>query len=239
MNKSILNPNTDIPMYKQLSHILLRKIEEGVYAPGSKLPSESEMIKTYGVSRITVRSAIGELIEDGVLNSIKGKGSFVATPKALYTADDHYGFTRSCQIAGKIATTRVINKDLVYPPASIASFLNVPPTEKIIMIQRLRYVDGQELLIETNHYPMSFSFLLNEDLDASLFDLLGQKYNITVSRSIRTLEACMPTEDEARILNISMDTPLLLFKDKHLNRQEEPLFVSKQVYCSEKLKFYL
>lgn len=239
MAEHILNPNTDIPMYKQLSEILLDKINNGIFKPGSKLPSESEMIKTYGVSRITIRSAIAELTEDGVLNSIKGKGTFVATPKSLYTADDHYGFTRSCQIAGKKAATRVINKDLVYPPASVAGFLNIPTTEKIIMIQRLRYVDGSEILIETNHYPMSFSFLLNENLDSSLFDLLGEKYDITVSRSIRTLEACMPTEEEARILHISMETPLLLFKDRHLDRNDRPLFTSKQVYCSERLKFYL
>lgn len=179
------------------------------------------------------------MFEDGILTSIKGKGTFVAMPKALYTVDDHFGFTRSCQIAGKKETTRVINKELVYPPTSIASFFNIPTSEKLIMIQRLRYIDDIEILIETNHYPMSFNFLLNENLDTSLFDILKNKYNITISRSIRTLEACMPTEYEAQTLGINMDIPLLLFKDKHFGPDDTPLFTSKQVYCSEKLKFYI
>lgn len=239
LEKFSLELNTDIPLYHQISQIILNQIEQGIFKPGTKLPSESELIECFGVSRITIRSALAELIDEGVINSIKGKGSFVASPKALYTADDHYGFTRSCQIAGKTASTKVLDINLVYPPQSIASFLNVDVSDKVIMIQRLRYVNQTPMLLETNHYPMSYSFLLNENLNGSLFDLLGTKYDITIGKSVRTLEACMPTDVEAKVLGISKNTPLLLFKDQHMAKDGSPLFTSKQVYCSEKMKFYL
>ncbi|HEX2985387.1 MAG TPA: GntR family transcriptional regulator [Caproiciproducens sp.] len=234
-----INHNSDVAMYKQLTNIIMSQIESGQLKSGDKVPSETELLKRYKVSRITVRAAISELVEDGVLVRSQGKGTFVASPKVMYEANDHIGFTRSCLLAGKAPSTKLLKSDLVFPPASIKKFLNIGDDEKVIMTERLHSVDEKPISIETNHYPLSFSFLLNEDLEKSLFELLQEKYHIVIAHSERTLEVCFPTAYEANLLNIKQSTPLLLFKDKQTDADHKPLFASKQVYCTENLKFYL
>lgn len=234
-----INHNSDVAMYKQLTGIILSYIERGQLKAGDKVPSETELLQKYKVSRITVRAAISELVEDGVLVRSQGKGTFVASPKSLYEANDHIGFTRSCLLAGKTPSTKLLKAELVYPSASVKKFLNTADDEKVIMTERLHSVDNEPISIETNHYPLSFNFLLNEDLERSLFELLQDKYHIVIAHSERTLEVCFPTAYEAKLLSIKKSTPLLLFKDKQTGSDNKPLFLSKQVYCTENLKFYL
>ena len=96
----LINPNSIVPMYKQVLDILKSRIAAQEYTPGSKLPSEADLMKQFGVSRITVRTAINELVEDGVLERSQGKGTFVALPKSTHPADDSViGFSRSCMLA--------------------------------------------------------------------------------------------------------------------------------------------
>jgi GntR family transcriptional regulator len=234
-----INPNSIIPMYKQVIKILADQIHEGKLKPGDRLPSEAELMKEFGVSRITIRTAIAELVDDGLLVRSQGKGTFVATPKSLYKADDQFGFTRSCILAGKVPTTKQLSSELIYPTLEDIEFLNVKETDKIVCTKRLRLVDGVPTMIETNHYISSFSFLLEENLEGSLFEVLGNTYNIYVAESIRTLEICLPTKEEVALLGIKQNTPLLLFKDKQKDASGNPLFISKQLYCTERLKFYL
>ena len=73
----LINPNSVVPMYKQVLNILNEKISSGELKPGDKLPSEAALIKEYGVSRITIRAAITELVEEGILARSQGKGTFV------------------------------------------------------------------------------------------------------------------------------------------------------------------
>ena len=96
-----INPDSMIPMYKQIVNLLNEKIEKGELKPGDKLPSEAELMEAYSVSRITIRSAISELEEDGLVIRSRGKGTFIASKKAMYSADDTVGFTHSCQQEGK------------------------------------------------------------------------------------------------------------------------------------------
>jgi DNA-binding GntR family transcriptional regulator len=235
----LINHNSDVAMYKQLTEIIKSQIESGQLKTGEKIPSEAELIKKYNVSRITVRAAISELVEDGVLVRSQGKGTFVASPKSVYQANDHIGFTRSCILAGKTPSTKLLKAELVLPPSSIKKFLGIADDEKVIMTERLHSVDNEPISIETNHYPLSFGFLLNENLEGSLFELLEEKYKIIIAHSERTLEVCFPTAYETKLLNIKPHTPLLLFKDKQTDSENKPLFTSKQVYCTENLKFYL
>ena len=197
-----INPDSMIPMYKQIVNLLNEKIEKGELKPGDKLPSEAELMEAYSVSRITIRSAISELEEDGLVIRSRGKGTFIASKKAMYSADDTVGFTHSCQQEGKQATTKVVDVSWIYPTMSDTQYLDI------------------------------------EDLNQSLYDIL-QKHKITLGRSIRTLEVVYANAQEASLLNIKKGEALLLFTDKHQDEKGKPLFVSKQVYCTERLKFYL
>ena len=92
---AIIDPNSVTPMYKQVLKILSDRITSGQLKPGDKLPSETALMSEFGVSRITVRAAIIELAEDGILVRSQGKGTFVATPKSTYKANDTIGFSHA------------------------------------------------------------------------------------------------------------------------------------------------
>ena len=84
-----------VPLYKQIVHDLVSRIKSGVYSEGDKLPTETELMEEYGVSRITVRSAIKELEDADIVERTRGKGTFVTTTRNAYAADDQESFTHS------------------------------------------------------------------------------------------------------------------------------------------------
>lgn len=235
---SEINPDSMIPMYKQIINILGEQIESGRLNPGDKLPSEAELMKQYQVSRITIRAAISELEEDGRVVRSRGKGTFVASKKELYSVDDRIGFTHSCQQEGKKATTEVLEVSWIYPTLYDAEFFGIEEDVTILCTKRLRSVEGIPTMIETNHYTSRFSFLETEDMNQSLYDIL-QKHKISVEKGIRTLEVVNANSQEANLLKIKKGDALLLFTDKHYDEKGNPLFISKQVYCTERLKFYI
>ncbi len=233
-----INPKSVVPLYKQIANLLAQDIKDGKYTAGDKLPSELMLKDLFGVSRITIRAAIAELIDEGLLVRSQGKGTFIAQQKSMLSANDHPGFTESCRLAGRSASTQLLSIDYTYPSPGECQFLQLKETEKIIMTKRLRFIENYPTVIETNHYIPDFSFLFNEDLNGSLFAILA-KYDIYVKDSIRTLEICSATRAEADMLEIKNNTPLLLFKDKQSDQNGRPIFISKQLYTTERMAFYL
>ncbi len=232
-----LNPNSVIPLYKQVSRVLSDRIASGELKSGSRIPSEAELINEFGISRITVRAAIAKLVEDGMLTRSRGKGTFVSSPKSVYRANDLVGFSRSCILAGKTPSTKLLSIEYVLPTPKYMQFFQVSDTQKVICTKRLRYVDDFPTMLEINHYPAKCSFLFEEDLEGSLFGIFSSR-EIQIVNKIRTLETCFPTEEECALLRLSKNTPLLLFKDTQADGDGQPLFLSKQLYNTEHLKFY-
>ena len=233
-----IDPNSMIPMYKQIISVMNNRIEKGELKPGDKLPSETELMKEYQVSRITIRAAISELEEAGLVIRSRGKGTFIASKKELYSADDRIGFTHSCQQEGKSAATEVIGITWEYPTLSDIEYMKIEEDSPILITRRLRSVDGEPTMIEINHYGPQFRFLEQENLSGSLYDIL-QKHKIILGKSIRTLEVVYANAQEANLLNLKKGDALLLFTDKHQDENGKPLFISKQVYCTKRLKYYL
>ena len=224
----MVEANSVIPLYKQIVRALSDLIANGTYRPGDKLPTEAELIEQFGVSRITVRSAIKEMEDAGLVERARGKGTFVSSDTQMYAADDRESFTHSCQLAGKKASTRVLEMGWDFPSLRDAKLRS----------RRLRLVDGKPTMLETNSYSAALSFLEHESLDDSLMAVLDRQ-GIKMGPNTRTLEVCYASELEAAYLNVELDSSLLLFVDRRYAPSGEPLFISRQVYCTERLKFYL
>ena len=112
-----------VPLYKQIVHDLVSRIESGVYSEGDKLPTETELMEEYGVSRITVRSAIKELEDADIVERTRGKGTFVTTTRNAYAADDQESFTHSCIQENKKPSTVVLEVAWIYPTLRDVRFL--------------------------------------------------------------------------------------------------------------------
>ena len=205
-----IDPSSITPMYKQVAGIISEGIRTGELKVGEKLPSEFELMKDFNVSRVTIRGAISELVTDGLLVRSQGKGTFVAPQKKLQSANDTTGLTDSCRQAGKVLKSQVLSVEYAYPTHADSEFLAVDESQQVIEIKRLRYV---------------FSIL--------------HAHGITVHNSRRTLEISNASSNEAGLLEIKRNSPLLLFRDYQSDSQGNPLFVCKQLYNTQNMIFYL
>jgi len=233
-----INPASIVPLYKQVSHLLSEEIKNGNLAAGEKIPSELSLMELFNVSRVTIRGAIAELVEDGLLIRSQGKGTYVAPQKQIQMANDLPGLTSSCKQAGKDIRSKVLNMEYAYPTQSESEFLSIPENEQVIEIKRLRYIDSHPTIIETLHFLKQYDFLLQEDLSGSLFEIL-HKHGLAVMNSNRTLEICNANAYEAGLLELKRNTSLLLFKDFQFGKDGQPFFVSKQLYNTQNMVFYL
>lgn len=234
----MIKSDSVVPLYKQIVHRLSDAISSGEYKAGDKLPTETELMEEYGVSRITVRAAIKEMEEAGMVVRARGKGTFVSTEKQMYAANDQESFSRCCELAGKKASTVTLELVFEYPSIGDARFLGISDQEAVLRSRRLRAVNGVSTMLETNSYSDALGFLEHEDLSGSLIEILA-RHGVELGDVVRTLEVCYANEYEAECLGVEVGSALLLFVDKRCDANGSPLFISRQVYCTERLKFYL
>ncbi|WP_085830659.1 GntR family transcriptional regulator [Collinsella vaginalis] len=233
-----MNANSAIPLYKQIVRYLDTQIKAGIYGPGDKLPTENELMEKFGVSRITVRSAVKELEDAGIVVRVRAKGTFVSSDRDMYAADDRESFSCSCRMAGKEPSTRLLSLEWVYPNLRDRKFFHIEEDESILKSRRLRFVDGEPTMLETNSYGASLAFLEHENLEGSIFEILNARC-VALGSNLRTVEVCYATKLESTHLGVKEGSALLLFVDRWHDEYGEPLFISRQVYCTERLKFYL
>jgi GntR family transcriptional regulator len=199
------------PLYKQLEEKLLKEIESGERPAGNRIPTESELSQQYNVSRVTVRKALAGLSELGYLERKSGKGTFVAEKKFQRgISSGVIGFTELCKLMGFTPGAKTIKIALEEPTDKESELMNLKTDEKIIVVERIRYADSKPVLLESNKFPESFSFLFGENLnDSSLYEILKEKHNITLEHSSKTIDITFASAKEAKTLEISKGYPLL------------------------------
>lgn len=234
----MLKRNDVVPLYKQLQEDLRKQIESGERKPREKLPSEVDLAKQYNVSVITARKAVNELSEEGLVEKKQGKGTFVATQKYKRNLHQVISFSEVCRLNGSVAGSHLLECKLINADEKTLLKLERPEDEKVLFISRLRYINDEPIAIETNHFPIAYSFLINENLnEGSLFDILKERSGTEVTRSSRTLEICRATQQEAKHLLISKGSPLLLIKSIAYSKENKPVFVGTQLINGERYQF--
>ncbi|MCH3918100.1 MAG: GntR family transcriptional regulator [Spirochaetia bacterium] len=233
-----IDPTSATPLYRQVSLYISSKIKSGTYRQGEKIPTENELIETLKISRITVRKAMQELVEDGLLIKKQGKGTFVAEKKSILQANDNIGFTDNCLKNHHNPKTVLLSQEFLHPTQKECDFFAIDSQQQVLKTQRLRYIDNNPLIIEINVYAPSLDFLVNENLNGSLFSIL-LKHNINIIKSKRLLEIATPTKDQMEILKLGNNEQLLLFTDFQYGTDNIPLFFSRQYYSTKNMLFYL
>ena len=184
-----LNNTIATPLYKQLEEKLQHEIETGERPAGSRLPTENELSETYHVSRVTVRKALAGLSELGYLDRKSGKGTFVAEKKLHRSITEVISFTDMCRMMNATAGAKTIKIALEEPSEREIKEMSLKPGEKILVLERIRYMDDEPVIIELNKFPESFSFLFGEDLnDTSLISsslLLRKQRRLILIKVIR------------------------------------------------------
>jgi len=198
----------------------------GDLKPGDRIPTEAELSKLYGISRITVRKAVELLEEDEVLIKKQGIGTFVTARKLKRDSTRFMGFTEHCESEGWVAGAKLITADLIDASVSYAEQLMLEEGEKIIRIIRLRTADREPVMVEENYFPARFAYLLGEDLTKSIYKILEDKGTYAAAGKNR-ISICYADQDEARHLGVPEGEALLLWKGLCLDSKGNPLHIYK------------
>src|SRR5438132_967176 len=175
-----IDKQSPIPMYYQIMSQLREKISEGEYTVDSALPPERELAETYEVSRMTIRQAIAELVNEGLLVRRKGIGTFVAPPKLEQALSSLTSFTEDMAQRGMKAGSRVLSFKETLPDPATGKTLGLSAEETIFECVRLRLADEEPMALETTMLVAAFfPGLQREDLEnRSLYKVLAERWGI-------------------------------------------------------------
>jgi GntR family transcriptional regulator len=206
-----LDRQSSIPIFAQVKAVLDAAVESGELQPHRRIPSERELSVRFGVSRMTIRQALLEMIGEGSLYTRTGKGTYVAERKIEQPLQRLTSFTQDMAARGLRPSSRLIGADLLPAPIELAHALAIPPGSELVRVRRLRLADGQPLAIETSHLPHArCPGLLAHDLEGqSLYDLLRDRYGLELATARQTIEAAAPTDEERELLQLPPGVPVL------------------------------
>ena len=207
-----INRDADPPLWMQLKSILKGQIQSGELLPDSRLYSEHELCRMYGVSRTVVREALSELVHDRFIYRIQGKGTFISSRKEEQDfAGSNIGFSGEMIGKGHKVMTKILKQTLADPGELEHRMLRLTSAQRVVQIRRLMYIDDQARLLVDMSFPADLvSGFENINLsNQSIYDVLRRRYGLVPSTSERWIEAILPTENQAGLLNISAATPLL------------------------------
>ena len=201
-----LSMDSDIPLYSQLVGIIKQNISSGKLGVGDLLPSESELCRAMGISRNTVRQAIGDLEEEGLVVRKRGKGTFVADPNARgkYV---RYSFTTEISSVGKIPSSTMVDFGIVVPPAEVSRKMQLEEGAMVYCFTRVRNVDGEPLILETSYYPQYiYPNLTREMVQTHSFYSLLYHVGITPFTAEESYEAVTLDSHSAELLGVEPDS---------------------------------
>ena len=237
---SAIYRNSPLPRYYQLKEIMRERIRAGEWKPGDLIPSERELGEKYGISRMTARQAITDLVNEGLFYREQGKGTFVSQHKITQQLIRLTGFTEDIRARGQRPSTKVISAAMQAADEETAERLGISAGTLIFRLQRLRLADDEPLAIEVSQIAFKdCERLLEEDLESnSLYRTLESKYGITLMEADQELEAGLAGSEEAQLLKIPVGSPVLFTRRVTYTERNSPIEYARAVYCGNKYTFY-
>ena len=154
MGTETLDRDASMPLYLQLAGLLRGRIERGEWKPGQKIPSENELNRLYGVSRMTARQVLAQLVNEDLLFRVQGKGTFVAHPKISTRSPAYMGIREQLEGMGYAVETKVLANEVVPADERVARALQIMPGEPVHEIRRVRLIaDDEPISLHTSYVP--------------------------------------------------------------------------------------
>ena len=205
------------PIYRQIGDALRREIQD-LYRAGDALPSESDLALRFNVNRHTLRRAIDDLVSEGLVVRRHGKGVFVLSPAIDYAIDRQTRFTASLESQGKTTSSRVLRKQVIPARGGVASRLELAAGEEVIFLETLRLVEGHPFCVISHFLPLEgFATVIDRYDEGSLHTFLEQRCATRVRRTESLISAVLPEPDDAVLLNMPRNQPVLRVKSLNLD----------------------
>lgn len=228
--------------YQTLKENLRERIESGRYLENNCLPAERELCEEFSTSRMTVRKAVNELEQEGILYKVRGKGTFVKnTGKINQNLSKLTSFSEDMRTRGMVPGAKILLLDVLMANEVVADKLGIPVGDDVIMLRRLRLADGEPIAIETTYLRYAlFSGVFDKLADGnSLYQFMKEELGIFPKKAIQSVEVSSLMEWEASLLgNESLNVSLLIHRQT-FDADGMPLEYVESKYRSDKYKFYI
>jgi GntR family transcriptional regulator len=235
-----LDRSSPIPYYFQLQQILRELIEQGELTEDERLPGENQLCESFEVSRTVVRQALGELENEGLVERHKGRGTFVAKKKLPdFLVQKLTGLYEEALVHGRRIQSTVRKLERVPAGGPIARELALVEGDPVILLDRIRYIDGELWTANTTYLPYELCpELLDEDMTRqSLYELLENKYRITIATAKRSVEAILASTSIAKALGIGEGAAVLVLRSISFTDDGRPVEYFVSYYPGEKSLF--
>jgi GntR family transcriptional regulator len=221
-----IDRRSPMPLYFQLARLLTGEINTGRWRAGDRLPSEAEICETYGVSRATVRQALLRLENEGLIQRLKGRGTFISDSRhRSWLVQSSEGFFHD-EVGrfGLDVTSRILRAELAPLPRWASQALSLADDSEGVVLERVRFINGQVALHVTDYLLSRYALaaLSLRDRDGSLYDRLREEAGVWVHGGRRIIEATCATAGVAGLLEVGPRTPLLLIESVSWNARLEP-----------------
>jgi GntR family transcriptional regulator len=229
--KALINEESGIPLYYQIKELIREKIDNGDWKIGDKIPNELDLAKDFMVSRSTIRQAILELVNEGILTRKKGVGTFVSKPKF---EGNFISFSYPEELGTKHTP---ISLKAIEGTSGKLKVLNLKDQEKVYEIIRLRFFNEEPAAIEKTYIPVRIApDLLENNLEGKLNDLITEKYGITMTRYTNYIEPVLLNSYEANILEVEQNQPALKITKLLMTPQGTPVILSTSIFRGDRCK---
>lgn len=209
---SLLDRNSSLPLWAQFRDAIRLQILQGALPVGAKLPSEAELGEQFGISRIVVREALADLVRNGLIYKIKGRGAFVSARER----DEDFvstvlGFSDEMERKGRSVRTQILTQELRAPNELEARSLGLTDGALVVSLKRLRSVDGELRLLVETAVPADLAPGLHRTRleDRSLYDVLRRQYGLRLVRAERWIDAVLSDGPTCELLQLAQPAPLL------------------------------
>jgi GntR family transcriptional regulator len=235
-----VDSSSPIPLYYQIREQLRQQILSGSLKPGDALPGEERICTETGVSRMTARQALSQLANDGLVVRKRGKGTFVAAPKA--TLDEFnfplFSYTQMLEQAGLQAKAQILLQNVTRAEAPIAEKLELGVGESVVHIERLRSIHAEVMSLESSFYPYArFPALAEQDLtDRSIYAVLQELYGVIPARAVQTVELSVAGSYEARLLGIHEATPVAQCSRMSFTDDGQPIEFTQVIHRGDRFR---
>lgn len=234
-----LEKNSRHPLYYQLKQVIKEKINSEYYKRGDQLPSEIELSEEYGVSRITTRRTIKELVEEGILSKQQGKGTFVNSPKIKRELISMSGFSDYMMESGQTPVSQIISNTTISADIRLSNVLDVPEKDDVLELVRLLFINNEPCIIQSIYFPLKRFPDLEKLVDDSVstYQILKENYNVSLSTIKRHLNVNLASSEVADILKCEKHECLFELETTAYDMKKTPIHNTISLYPANKVTF--
>lgn len=221
------------PIYKKIQSSIRKRIQSSELRPGDPVDSERQLARTYGVSLMTARHALAGLEREGIVERRQGAGTFVASPKIHF--NKLMSYSEQMLSRGLPPSSRVLVAKITEPETEIAARLRLPPSSKVMKVERLRETNDEPMAYEICYLPANqFADLVRAPLGKnSLFAILNQKYGVELTYADEEVDATAAEDKVAELLGISLGEPVLRIRQLIYSTLGKPIIYAQGLYRAE------